>query len=33
MLPDEDKRVLSNLRYEHARECLRAADALLPPVI
>ena len=28
MLPDEDKRVLSNLRYEHARECLRAADAL-----
>ena len=28
MLPDEDKRVLSNLRYEHALECLRAADAL-----
>ena len=28
MLPDEDKRILSNLRYEHALECLRAADAL-----
>ena len=28
MLPDEDKRALSDLRFEHAAECLRAADAL-----
>lgn len=28
MLQDEDKRVLSKLRYEHAVECLRAAEAL-----
>lgn len=28
MLQDEDKRVLSDLRYEHAAECLRAAEAL-----
>ena len=29
MLPDEDKRALSNLRYDHAEECLRSAEALL----
>ncbi len=28
MLQDEDKRELSKLRYEHAEECLRAAEAL-----
>ena len=28
MLQDEDKRALSKLRYEHAEECLRAAEAL-----
>ena len=28
MLQDNDKQALSNLRYEHAAECLRAADAL-----
>lgn len=29
MLPDEDKRALSDLRYDHAGECLRSAEALL----
>jgi uncharacterized protein (UPF0332 family) len=28
MLPDEDKRALAQVRYEHASECLRAANAL-----
>ena len=28
MLQDEDKLALSKLRYEHAVECLRAAEAL-----
>ena len=28
MLPDEDKRTLSHLRFEHAEECLHAAEAL-----
>ena len=28
MLQDEDKRELSKLRYEHAEECLHAAEAL-----
>ena len=28
MLQDEDKYARSTLRYEHAAECLRAADAL-----
>ena len=29
MLPDEDKRALSKLRFDHAEECLRSAEALL----
>ena len=29
MLSDEDKRALSNVRYEHAEQCLQAANTLL----
>ena len=29
MLSDEDKRALSNVRYEHAEQCLKTANSLL----